>query len=736
MKQNYLLLIVALTSLVAAAQNTQPQDTTKTEKLEEVVVKSTRVNKNTPITYSEISKEQLKKVNLGQDIPILLNFLPNVVSTTFDGTGIGYTDIRIRGADNARINVTLNGIPYNDADSQGTFWVNLQDFASSVENIQVQRGIGTSTNGAGAFGASINVLTDDLNELPYAQLSNSLGSFNTRKHTVKIGTGMIDNRFGFNARLSRIESDGFVDRAFSDLRSYYLSGVYRTDNTLVKALVFGGEERTGLSFFGLDRDQLEDDRQLNLDGIYNDRNGIERAYEGQTDNYNQDHYQLHVTHRFNENWTGNISLHYTYGRGFFEQYMDDAAFFDPRFSGNLEFYRLPTFTLNGQTQTSADLVTQAHLNSDFYGTVFSLNYKKDRLDAILGGGYNRYDGIQFGEIITSETSPLPSIPYRFYENQSDKRDFNLYAKATYQITDQLTAYADAQVRNISYTAGGSLLDPEGFLAVDENYTFFNPKAGATYAINERNSIYLSYARASREPARVDFENGNPEPEELNDFELGYRHDSKNFRLNTNLYYLDFRNQLVLTGALDPVGFPLRENSGSSYRLGLEVDAVIKLNDKFIVRPNIALSTNKNRDFVAQRDGALTNFGDTSISFSPEVVAGNALTYKVMRNLELTLFSKYVGEQFMGNLDLEASRLESYFVNDFNVQYVWDNVPYASNITFTAQVNNIFDYDYENNGYVFSFDTVDPVTNATVTNDGAGFYPQAGINFLVGATVNF
>lgn len=734
LKQSTVLLFVLVFS--SAFSQEKKKDSTKVEKLEEIVVKASRANSNLPITFSQITKKEIEKVNLGQDIPVLLNFLPSVVSTTFDGTGIGYTDIRIRGADNSRINVTLNGIPYNDADSQTVFWVNLQDFASSVENIQVQRGVGTSTNGAGAFGASINVLTESDSEEPYAEIANSYGSFNSRKHTVKFGTGLLNNHFAFSGRLSRIESDGYIDRAFSDLSSYFLNGVYKTENTLIKALVFGGEEITGLSFAGVDAATLVTDRRFNADGLFFDRDGNQQFYEDQTDNYKQDHYQLHLTHKFNADWTGNVSLHYTYGRGFFEQYIDDQAFFNPEFSGNLEFYRLPSFTLNGELVESADLITRSHLNSDFYGTVFSLNYKKNKLDAIFGGGWNRYDGEQFGEIIASDISPLPSIPTRFFDNDSDKKDFNVYAKATFQVNNQLSFYADAQIRNIDYKAGGSLFNPGVNLDVDENYTFFNPKAGLTFKANDKNSLYFSYARANREPARVDFENGNPEPESLNDFELGWRLNTNRFKINTNIYYLDFKNQLVLTGELDQVGFPIRQNSGDSYRLGLEVDATIKISDKFLARPNVAISTNKNKDFIAQRDGELVNLGTTNISFSPDLVAGNAITYAPTDNLNFTFFSKYVGEQYLGNIDAESSKLNSYFTNDLNAQYIIEGFSIVKSIVLTAQVNNIFDERYENNGFFFSFDVPNDAGTGVTTIDGTGFYPQAGINFLVGATIKF
>ena len=714
---------LALCSLaVPLNAQTQSRDTTQGKEidLDEVIVTASRANDKIPVTYAQLEKKEIQQLNLGQDIPVLLNFLPSVVATTFDGTGIGYTDYRIRGADNSRINVTINGIPYNDADSQTTFFVNLQDFASSVENIQVQRGVGTSTNGAGAFGASINILTDNASEEAFGQISSSFGSFGTFKNTVRFGTGLLGDHFTFSGRLSKIDSDGYVDRAFSDLRSYFLDGVYRDDNTQIKAIVFGGEEITGLSFFGLNAERLQEDRTFNDDGLYLDSEGNVQFYDRQTDNYKQDHFQLHVTQQFNENWTGNISLHYTNSRGFFEQYNESEFFFDENFESNLEFYRLPNVDSDGNLIANTDLITRRHLNSDFYGTVFSLLYMGGRINATFGGAWNRYDGEQFGEITAAEFAQLPEIPFQFFDNGTDKRDFNVYAKATLELNEQFSLFGDLQLRTVNYEASGDLFDPSVVFGVNEKYAFFNPKAGLTYRPNNHNTIYFSYARANREPARVDFETGTPEAESLNDFELGWRYVSQQFQLNTNVYYLDFENQLVLTGQLDEVGFPIRTNSGQSFRLGLEVDANIQL-DKWSIRPNIAISTNKNIDFLVEAENSgFTNLGNTDISFSPDFVAGNVLTYQVSETFSASLFSKFVGEQFMTNEN--TNPLESYFVNDINLQYAIPGISIVKSLMLTAQVNNIFNVEYENNGFVFSGESF--------------FYPQAGTNFLVGTTLNF
>lgn len=720
MKTIFTALALFVLTMASQAQNQQTDSIKGTQvDLNEVVVSASRATDKTPVTFKNISKEEIQKSNLGQDIPVLLNFQPSVVTTTFDGTGIGYTDYWIRGSDNSRINVTINGIPYNDADSQTTFFVNLQDFASSIENIQIQRGVGTSTNGAGAFGASVNILTDNLSENAFGEFSNSFGSFNTRKHTVRFGTGLLNEHFAFSGRLSRIKSDGYVDRAFSDLSSYYLDGVYKDDNTLIKAVVFGGEEITGLSFFGQNAAGIEADRRFNPDGLFLDGDGNVQFYDRGTDNYKQDHYQVHLTQKFNENWNGNFSLHYTNSRGFFEQYIEgDPSFFNQDFS----FYGLEPFELNGETIDRSDFVTRRHLNSDFYGAVFSLLYDKDDWNVTVGGAYNYYDGDQFGEITAAEFAPLPELPFQFYDNITDKTDFNIYAKANYDLGQQFSIFGDLQLRTVNYEASGTFFTFEQIanLEVTENYTFFNPKAGITYRPNNQNSIYLSYARANREPSRVDFETGTPEPESLNDFELGWRYVSPNFQINSNLYYLDFENQLVLTGELDNVGFPIRTNSGQSFRLGLEVDANITFN-KFNLRPNIAISSNKNLDFLID-DGAggFTNLGNTNISFSPRVVAGNVLSYAISDNFSTSFSSKYVGEQFLTNTN--TNPLEAYFINDLNLQFTLNKISFLKSIVFTAQINNIFDVTYENNGYVFFGESF--------------FYPQAGINFLLGSSIKF
>lgn len=723
-RHGILIVILGLAASITRAQenpDTQ-KDSVKTLEvdLNEVVVSGTRASRRMPVTYTTVQSAELRPLNLGQDLPQLLNYYPSVVSTSYDGTGIGYTDIWIRGSNNSRINVTINGIPYNDADSQTTFFVNLQDFASSIGSIQLQRGVGTSTNGAGAFGASINIETKTLPAESYAEVSASAGSFNTQKYTLQAGSGLLHGHWNIDARLSRIRSDGYVDRAFSDLRSYFLQGSFQDENTLVKALVFGGSERTGLSFFGQDRAGLDRDRRFNPDGLYVDAEGNTRFWADQTDNYWQDHYQLHWTQALNPAWSTSVSLHYTNSRGYFEQMNDDAS---------LEFYRLAAPTIPGQTETNADLVSRLHLNSEFYGTVYQLNYRGDRMEAIFGGSFQRYDGEQFGEAISLDRGVLPERPFRFYDNFSRKSDGNTYLKATWDV-DQWTLFGDLQYRRITYQAEGSLFDPSAELKVDEVYNFFNPKAGVSYNPNARTSIYLSLARAQREPARVDFENGNPVPERLWNWELGTRLGTKKFRLNANLFYMDYSDQLVLTGERDQGGFPLRTNVGESYRFGIEADLLWRPAESLLIQPNLTWSRNRNRDFVVIQDGELRNLGDTRISFSPEWIAGNRISWTPGKQWTLTLLSKFVGEQFMSNTEAERGRLESYFVSDLNGEW---SIPVKgiNELSLTMQVNNIFDLEYENNGYYFTFDVPDVDGQGVTTQDWSAFYPQAGINFLTG-----
>lgn len=687
-------------SLFSFLSFSQVKDTTKVNQLDEVLVSAVRVTTKTPVSFSNLDKKEIKFRNLGQDIPILMNYLPSVVTTSDAGNGVGYTGIRVRGSDATRVNVTINGIPYNDSESHGTYWVNMPDFASSLESLQLQRGVGTSTNGAGAFGASLNMLTDNFAKESAGEISNSFGSFNTRKHTVKFSTGLMNDHFEIAGRLSALKSDGYVDRGASDLKSYFLQGTYVGKTTLIKALVFGGTEKTYQSWNGIDGDMLNSDRTFNSAGAFTDEQGNARFYDNETDNYQQDHTQLHWNEKISENWSTNFALHYTKGKGFYENYKEDADLAD---------YGLEPA---GEV-TTTNLIRQKWLDNDFYGTTFSANYKKDKLDVIFGGGWNKYEGSHFGKVIWARFASQSELGDRYYDDYAVKTDGTVFAKANYQITAKLSLFGDLQYRTVNYKANGVQAT-----VVDDTFNFFNPKTGLTYDINANNALYFSYARANREPNRTDYEGGNVKPEKLNDFELGWRYVAEKVQFNSNVYYMAYKDQLILTGSLDDVGAPVRSNSEKSYRLGLEVDATIALTDQLIIRPNFTLSANKNIDLAVEGQ----DYGTTDIAYSPSIIAGNILVYTPVENLHISWLQKFVGEQYMNNIELPAAKLADYFVNDLNVAYEFKPKSVFKSIILTGLVNNFLDKKYVSNGYMYD---VYPY-----------YYPQAGINFLAGLTLKF
>ena len=701
-------------SLTASSQQPVIQDSTKVQdyKLDEVLVQSVRANSNTPVTFTNVTKAEIALRNLGQDIPVLLNYLPSVVTTTDAGNGFGYTGIRVRGADATRVNVTLNGIPFNDAESHGSFWVNMPDFASSEESIQLQRGVGTSTNGAGAFGASLNVLTDSYKHDSSGEISNSFGSFGSRKHTVKFSTGLMNDKFEIAGRVSNIASDGYIDRASSDLKSYFLQGTYVGNTTLIKALVFGGKEKTYQAWNGIDAETLSKNRRFNPSGMYTDENGETQFYNNETDNYQQDNYQLHWNERLSDSWSTNIALHYTIGKGYYENYRDNT---------NVTDYGLEPINIDGTVVDESDLITQKWLDNDFYGTTFSVNYKQDDLNVVAGGGWNKYEGDHFGNVIWAQYSGNIRPGDRYYDNSASKTDFNVYTKANYQLTEKLNLFGDMQYRRVDYKADNVKESNNDPIAVDDNFNFFNPKAGLTYTVNTNNDIYFSYARANKEPRRGDYENGSSKPESLNDFELGWRFKSGKSTVSINGYYMRYKDQLVLTGALNDVGGNIYTNSGDSYRMGLEADATIYVGEKWILRPNIAISDNKNIDFLVETEEGSRNLGDTKIAFSPSVITGNQIIFLPLKNLQVALLSKFVGDQFMDNYESPNSKLAAYATSDLNVSYEWKPKSIFKAIVLNGLINNIFDEKYVSNGAMWG----DPY-----------YFPQAGINFLAGATLKF
>ena len=690
------------------------------QNLDEVIVKGIRAKFSSPISYSNIYKEKLKNKNLGQDLPILLNFLPSVVTTSDAGAGIGYTGIRVRGVSPQSTNITINGIPFNDPESMGTFWVNLPDFTSSVQSLQLQRGIGTSTNGSGSFGASINILTDNISQTPYAEISSSFGSFNTRKNTIKFSTGKINDVFEFSGRFSKIDSDGYVDRAYSDLKSYFVQGTYLKGSTLIKAISFAGHEKTYQSWYGLTMDQLKENRRQNP-----------YTYENEIDNYKQDHYQLHWNEKINNFWSFNLGLNYTYGRGYFEQYREDD---------NIDTYGgivSSDTNLNGEKTDTTDLIRRRWLDNDFYVFNSSLNFIKNKIDLTISSSYSSYVGDHFGEVIWARTfSSNGKIRDRYYEGLGEKKDLSFFTKLLYSIDEKIEFYSDFQYRNVKYNTSGTTSDLVN-MVIDKSYGFFNPKIGLSYKLNPNSLLYVSYARANREPNRTDYEsNPDIQPERLNDIEFGWRLRNKNMSLNLNSYFMLYDEQLVLTGEIDDVGNPKRTNSGSSYRIGLEIENRINISELFSFETNLTLSSNKNKNIFSMVDGALYNYGKTNISFSPSFVGSNAIIYQPSEKISLSLLSKYVGKQYMGNTDQPNSILESYFVNDINITYSIKPEKIFQSVSINFLINNILNKEYISNGYYYTYDDTWSVPGQIKTLDGAGYYPQATRNFLAGLVFEF
>ena len=688
--------------------------------LDEVIVQSVRVKYSSPISHSNISKSEMSSRNLGQDLPVLLNFLPSVVTTSDAGAGIGYTGIRIRGVSPQSTNITINGIPFNDPESHGTFWVNLPDFTSSIESLQVQRGVGTSTNGSGAFGASINILTDAISKNPYAEISNSIGSYNTLKHTVKFSTGQLNDSFELSGRLSKIDSDGYIDRAYSDLKSYFIQGTYNKGNTLIKALTFGGHEKTYQSWDGVSNDQLLENRRQNP-----------LTYENEIDNYKQDHYQLHWNQKLNEKWSTNLGLNYTYGRGYFEQYREADSV--DTYGGIVD----SDTDQNGNLTGTTDLIRRRWLDNNFYVLNASTNYNSSKLNLMFNTSYSTYSGDHFGEVIWARNfSKSSSIRDRYYDGNGKKTDFSLFAKGSLILNNAFEFYADFQLRNVNYKTTGYTSDLVNML-LDESYSFFNPKFGLSYKLSSQSMVYGSYSRANREPSRSDFEsNENIKPEQLNDFEIGWRFRKDGLSLNINTYYMLYNEQLVLTGELDDVGSPIRTNSGSSYRMGIEAEARIKLSEFFLINTNVTLSSNKNKQTLSKFDGKIVDYGKTNISFSPDFIASNTIVFSPKDNLDISFLSKYVGKQYMGNIDADNSILDSYFVNDLNLNYKINPNKTFKEIIISGLINNILDKEYVSNGYYYTYDDTWSVPGQTKTMDGAGYYPQATRNFLIGITLKF
>lgn len=700
-----------------------------------IFVEAIRADEASPLAYENVSRSEIKAKNLGRDMPYMLEGTPSVTTTSDAGGGIGYTGLRIRGVDQRRINVTINGIPVNDAESHGVFWVNMPDLASSVENIQVQRGVGTSANGAAAFGATMNIQTSQMEAEPYGEINTSAGSFNTRKANVMLGSGLMDNGWQFQGRLSKIESDGYIDRADSDLRSFYLSAARHGDRSLLRADVFSGREKTYQAWYGVSESRLESgDRTHNPAGT--EKPGD--PYENQTDNYQQDHYQLHYSYQLSDNWNANLSAHYTYGRGYYEEYKAGQS---------LDEYGIDPIQLPDTTIGQTDLIRNLWLDNHFYGAVFSTDYDiEDRWSVTLGGGYNEYNGDHFGEVVWARYAGDSEIGDRYYFNNGFKTDFNTYLKAQYHITDHLTAYGDVQVRRITYDFLGKdrQQQPDGGQEVvdvqqTDALTFFNPKGGLTYRFNNLHRAYASLSIGNKEPTREEYVDSTPEDrprhETLYDWEAGYKGTFERFYIEANFYYMDYRDQLILTGEINDVGAYVRQNVPDSYRAGVELQGGLQLLPNLEWSGNATFSRNKIQDYTYYLDNydsggqEATTYENTDIAFSPDFIGNSMLQYR-RGGFSAGLSTKYVSRQYLDNTQSDSRSLDPYLVNDVRLGYNWTTAPFASHIEATLMVNNVLDERYESNGYTYGY----------ISGDEEQFfnyyYPQAGRNFLLQLSFHF
>lgn len=708
---------------------------------DEVVVNSTRASRRMPIAQSAMTKDDIRGNNATADIPVMLETMPSVVSTTEGGAGIGNTSFRIRGTDMSRINVTVNNIPLNEAESQSVFWVNMPDFSSSVDNVQIQRGVGTSTNGAAAFGATVNFQTSSVEPEPFANVDLVYGSFNTFKTSANIGTGLMKNGFNFEGRMSKVSSDGYIDRGKSDHQSLFITAAWYGERNLIRFNLIHGEEHTGITWEGTPGYMLQTNRTYNPAGEYTDANGETRYYDNQTDNYWQTHYHLMASHSFSDKLRANVTLHATDGRGYYEEYKTNK-----KFAG---YYGLPPVIIGADTITKANFVHRKQMDNIFYGAIASLNYNTGSIDATAGGSWNQYDGDHFGNIIWASVNNGIDPNYEWYRNNGLKTDWNVFAKAIWQASNSLILFADAQYRSVKYELSG--IDSD-VLPLDQQHqwNFFNPKFGLSVNVNASNSIYFSTGISNREPTRSDIKdamkgtsNVVPKSERLTDFELGYKFKHPAVAADLNLYYMKYKNQLVLTGELSDVGYALMDNVPDSYRAGIELIVAVKPASWIKWEANATFSKNIIKDFVEYVDlydntndwnslpQQANPLGNCTISFSPSVIGASVLNFYPTKNTSLAWISKFVGKQYIDNTQNETRMLDSYWVNNLKAEYRM-NFKGTKSCFVQALVNNVLNLEYESNAWVYraKFQS----DNSEYREDG--YFPQAGINFAIRVGVDF
>lgn len=749
MRNTFTFLFLALFVQVHAQVDTTGRKRTDSLKLflQPVEVKALRAGEKAPFTKTDIGKRQIEETNVGQDLPFLLNQTPSVMINSDAGNGVGYTAIYIRGTDDSRINMTLNGIPYNDAEEQAIYFVDLPDFASSVNSIQIQRGVGTSSNGAGAFGATINFSTNEFNEKPYGELNNSYGSFNTWKNTIKAGSGLIDGHFTVDVRLSRISSDGYIDRASSDLKSFYLSTAWYSKKSSLRFNILQGNEKTYQAWNGIpqakwdgNQQALEQHYQDNVGSLYfNQQDSLNLfrssnrtynyfTYRNQTDNYWQNHYQLFFNHEFSNDLALNTAVFLTRGYGYYEEYHDQGDSSNAKYTA----YGLPPYVVGGDTLQSTDLVRQRWLDNYFYGSVLSLQYKKNNTQLYIGGGWDRYDGKHYGYVTWAASGGFPDA-YRYYYEPAIKIDYNVYAKWQQNFGERWTAFADLQYRHLDYELDG--FDDNPGIMVHPRYNFVNPKAGLTYTHYDWQA-YLSYALSNHEPNRDDFEAGagdQPKPEQLHDIELGLQQKKLNYSWGATVYYMVYHDQLVLTGKINDVGDYTRDNIPRSYRLGIELQGSAHPVRWFTVDGNIAVSRNKVFNYVEYDDdydngGQVSHaYKTTDIAFSPGAVAALTPAFIPVKNFTIALPAKYVSKVYLDNAQQETRKLDGYYVQNLRLVYtITGKVARQTDIIF--QLNNVFNKQYTPNGYTYSY-----VYGGQLVTENFVF-PMAGTNFMAAVDI--
>lgn len=764
-----LLSIATPAAVNAANENEEPVDTSKVIELQDVQVVSTRATRRTPMAYTNMDREQVQQLNKGKDIPYLLSMTPSVTMSSDAGTGIGYTGLHIRGTDPTRINVTANGIPINDAESSNVFWSNMPDFASSAEDIQIQRGVGTSTNGAGAFGATVNMQTERIGMHPFVGIDLTGGSYYTHKETVRFGTGLIDGHWGLQGRLSNISSKGYLDRASADMGSYFLQAGYFGDNTVVKFVTFNGKEETYHAWnYASKYEQELYGRTFNSCGLYYDEHGNMKYYEDQKDFYHQQHYQLLWDQRVASQWKISTGLHYTKGTGYYEQYKYDTKL--SKFGLNAADF----FNPDGGEIKRTDLINQKWMDNDFYGIVASANYdNREGLTMNIGGGWNRYDGDHFGRYLWIKNYMGNPAGKEYYRNDARKIDGNIYGKVHWEFAKGLSAFADLQYRHVSLRMDGPTDEWDGSEQLTYNihshYDFFNPKAGLFYDINPNIKAYASVAVAHKEPTRNDYEenmNADLKAERLTDYELGVKYSSERLTAGANIYYMDYKNQFVLTGEINDIGEMVSANSGRSYRFGIELEAAYKPVDWFRWDANATFSRNRNKNWEAAgvEEGSWSSIGtvslgETPIAFSPETIFNNIFTF-MHKGFRASLRSQFIGEQYMSNTGFKSFHvyeyddnynitgektvgmtLKSNFVTHLDLSYTTKALSRFGIKEATAgmTIYNIFSEKYDNNGWAYCEIGLDKNGSPYAWSDSvyeAGFAPQAPCHVMFNVSLNF